>query len=190
MRISKPPEERRQEILDAAMRLFAEKGYEETSMSDIAKELQVVPGLCYRYFDSKQVLFREAVEQYVKECCALALPVIHDRGRTIAQRMDDMANMTLEIEEGARYRAFYHRPENQQLHEQLSEKICEYLMPHVTEEFRDACQRGELNLPYPEVTASYLLHAQIGLMGEGKVPLDKRVQTIRRYAALILEAGV
>ena len=31
-RISKPPEVRRQEILDTAMELFAEKGYEDTSM--------------------------------------------------------------------------------------------------------------------------------------------------------------
>ena len=36
-RISKPPEVRRQEILDTAMELFAEKGYEDTSMADIAR---------------------------------------------------------------------------------------------------------------------------------------------------------
>ena len=43
-RISKPPEERRQEILDTAMRLFTERGYEETSMADIAREMDVVQG--------------------------------------------------------------------------------------------------------------------------------------------------
>ena len=59
-RISKPPEVRRQEILDTAMELFAEKGYEDTSMADIARRMGVVQGLCYRYFDSKRVLFREA----------------------------------------------------------------------------------------------------------------------------------
>ena len=57
-RISKPPEVRRQEILDTAMELFAEKGYEDTSMADIARRMGVVQGLCYRYFDSKRVLFR------------------------------------------------------------------------------------------------------------------------------------
>ena len=67
-RISKPPEVRRQEILDTAMELFAEKGYEDTSMADIARRMGVVQGLCYRYFDSKRVLFREAMEQYVREC--------------------------------------------------------------------------------------------------------------------------
>lgn len=38
MRISKEPEERKQEILETAMQLFAEKGYEKTSISDIAKK--------------------------------------------------------------------------------------------------------------------------------------------------------
>lgn len=50
IRVSKPPEERRQEIMDTAMRVFAEKGYEQTTMRDIASAVGVVPGLCYRYF--------------------------------------------------------------------------------------------------------------------------------------------
>lgn len=56
------------------MELFAEKGYEDTSMADIARRMGVVQGLCYRYFDSKRVLFREAMEQYVRECCAAGCP--------------------------------------------------------------------------------------------------------------------
>ena len=43
MRISKEPEARKQEILETAMKLFAEKGYEKTSISDIAKEMTTFP---------------------------------------------------------------------------------------------------------------------------------------------------
>lgn len=186
-RISKPPEVRRQEILDTAMELFAEKGYEDTSMADIARRMGVVQGLCYRYFDSKRVLFREAMEQYVRECCAAGLPIIHDRSRTIRKRLDDMAALTLETEQNARYHAFYHRPENQSIHEELNWRICAYLTPHVAEELEDACQRGELRLEHPALAASYLLHGQIGLLGEHAVPLEERVALLRRYADRILE---
>ena len=41
MRISKDPAERKQEIIETAMRLFYEKGYEKTSISDIAREMNV-----------------------------------------------------------------------------------------------------------------------------------------------------
>ena len=66
MRISKEPAERKQEIIDTAMRLFYEKGYEKTSISDIAKAMNVAQGLFYRYFPSKEVLFDTAVEQYAQ----------------------------------------------------------------------------------------------------------------------------
>ena len=53
-RITKDPTERRQEILDTALKLFWEKGYEKTSMTEIAQAMQVAQGLCYRYFPSKE----------------------------------------------------------------------------------------------------------------------------------------
>ena len=77
-----------------------------------------------------------------------------------------MAALTLETEQNARYHAFYHRPENQSIHEELNWRICAYLTPHVAEELEDACQRGELRLEHPALAASYLLHGQIGLLGE------------------------
>ena len=64
-RISKEPEVRRQEILDTAMTVFMEKGYEAATMRDIAAAMHVVPGLCYRYFESKQVLYDTVIEQYI-----------------------------------------------------------------------------------------------------------------------------
>lgn len=111
-RITKAPEIRRQELLDTAMELFTNKGYEETSMGDIAKAAGVAQGLCYRYFDSKQKLFQEAMDQYVRTCCSDFLPVIHDRSLTIRQRLDRMAAATLAADRSSKHSAFYHRPEH------------------------------------------------------------------------------
>ena len=47
MREVKAPEVRKLEIMDYAMQLFAKKGYENTTMNDIAKELHIAVGLCY-----------------------------------------------------------------------------------------------------------------------------------------------
>ena len=63
MRISKEPEERKQEILETAIKLFSVNGFEKTSISDIAKEIGIAQGLCYRYFPSKDVLFQSAINE-------------------------------------------------------------------------------------------------------------------------------
>jgi AcrR family transcriptional regulator len=44
---------RRQEILQAAAELFAEKGYQRTSVREIAARAGIAPGTIYLYFDSK-----------------------------------------------------------------------------------------------------------------------------------------
>jgi AcrR family transcriptional regulator len=56
-------EERRRQILDAAVRAFAQKGYHACRVSDIAEEARVAYGLVYHYFESKdavlEAVFRE-----------------------------------------------------------------------------------------------------------------------------------
>lgn len=49
----------RQRILDTALRLFATKGYEKTSMRDIAATAGCSLGLAYRYFASKEDMVLE-----------------------------------------------------------------------------------------------------------------------------------
>ena len=49
-------EETRERILDAALRLFREKGFDETTMRDVAIAAGVATGAAYYYFRSKQDL--------------------------------------------------------------------------------------------------------------------------------------
>ena len=52
--IKKTPDEWRKEILNAAKMLFASKGYEETSISDIMDMVGGAKGMFYRFFQSKE----------------------------------------------------------------------------------------------------------------------------------------
>lgn len=58
---------RREEILDAAARLFARHGYSETDTQFLADQLQVGKGTIYRYFPSKQELFLAAVDRVMRK---------------------------------------------------------------------------------------------------------------------------
>jgi AcrR family transcriptional regulator len=53
----------RSDVIDAAGRLFAERGYHGTSMRDLGKELGLVGSSLYSHVDSKQDLLVEVVEE-------------------------------------------------------------------------------------------------------------------------------
>lgn len=59
--------EKRQLIVAAALRLFADKGYASTSISMIAKEAGISKGLLYNYFESKEELMKTIVTDLVTE---------------------------------------------------------------------------------------------------------------------------
>src|SRR5579864_6613442 len=62
-------ESRKEEILDAATKLFAEHGYVDTDTQLLAEKLQVGKGTLYRYFQSKRELFLAAVDRGMRRLC-------------------------------------------------------------------------------------------------------------------------
>ena len=90
MRVTKEPEVRKQEILDTALKLFGENGYEKTSITDIAKAIGVAQGLCYRYFPSKEALFDSAIEEYADVLVEQFAGAEKDDHKTLRQIIEDM----------------------------------------------------------------------------------------------------
>ncbi|MBZ0177871.1 MAG: TetR/AcrR family transcriptional regulator [Melioribacteraceae bacterium] len=60
-------ERSRQNILNSALKVFAAKGYQETSISDIAIEASISKGLLYNYFSSKEDLTRSVMKMLLIE---------------------------------------------------------------------------------------------------------------------------
>ena len=54
-----PPIDKRRQILDAAIKVFARQGFHSTRVSDIADEAGVAYGLVYHYFKSKEEVLNE-----------------------------------------------------------------------------------------------------------------------------------
>ncbi|HEX6557106.1 MAG TPA: TetR/AcrR family transcriptional regulator [Ktedonobacteraceae bacterium] len=61
-RTPKVVEDRREQIIDAAMRVFSQKGYTRATNKDIAHEAGITPGLIYHYFENKEALFKVIIE--------------------------------------------------------------------------------------------------------------------------------
>jgi AcrR family transcriptional regulator len=82
--------ERKQQLLDAAARLFAEQGYAATRVVDIVEAAGVAKGLFYWYFENKEALFRE-----------LATEIRRRLRRQQAAAMDEDATALVRLLQGA-----------------------------------------------------------------------------------------
>src|SRR5918992_10076 len=56
--------DRREDIVQASLKLFAEKGFHGTSMRDIARAADITEGLIYHYFTNKRDLFTAIIEEH------------------------------------------------------------------------------------------------------------------------------
>ncbi len=59
----KIPREKRDRVLRAALEEFAENGFENTSIQQIAKKAQISVGSVYKYFENKEALFMMVVQE-------------------------------------------------------------------------------------------------------------------------------
>ncbi len=57
----------REKIMEAALELFANKGYQSTSITEIGRKAGISKGLMYHYFDSKEQLLRAMIDAMVQE---------------------------------------------------------------------------------------------------------------------------
>jgi AcrR family transcriptional regulator len=78
---------RRDEILDAASGLFAERGYPDTDVDSVAGRLGVAKGTVYHYFPSKRELFLAAVDRGV----ARLHEFVHARAKAVADPLQQVS---------------------------------------------------------------------------------------------------
>jgi AcrR family transcriptional regulator len=78
---------RREEILDAATRLFAERGYAGASLADIAERVGIRKASLFYHFDTKEAIYAAVLDRLVG---SLREPLerIYDRGGSYAERLD------------------------------------------------------------------------------------------------------
>jgi AcrR family transcriptional regulator len=90
-------EERRKQILQCAVKVFARSNYRGTRMADIAREVGVSEAAIYKYFPKKEAIFLEILEHMSQRIVTFwqeelekkpkALEVLRAMGRTYYERM-------------------------------------------------------------------------------------------------------
>jgi TetR/AcrR family transcriptional regulator, fatty acid metabolism regulator protein len=94
-----PPVDKRRQILDAAIRVFAHQGFHATRVADIADEAEVAYGLVYHYFRSKD----EVLNELFSERWSLLLAAIEEADAGEAPARDKLAAVASFIVESYRH---------------------------------------------------------------------------------------
>jgi TetR/AcrR family fatty acid metabolism transcriptional regulator len=91
--------DKRRQILDAAVRVFARQGFHATRVSDIADEAGVAYGLVYHYFRSKE----EVLNELFAERWSLLLAAIEEADKAGGPHRDRLAAVAMFIVDSYRY---------------------------------------------------------------------------------------
>lgn len=118
---TKQPEVRRDQLLDAAERLFAEKGYADTTVADIADAAGVAKGTFYLYFPSKEhcviALGDRLARGMANRFLAILDPALEQMEKGEASPVEDVVTSLIDesfsyaVEHAQTFRNLFHRPD-------------------------------------------------------------------------------
>jgi AcrR family transcriptional regulator len=187
MRISKEPEVRKREIINTAMRVFTLKGYEETSMADIAKEMNVVPGLCYRYFPSKKELYETALSVYSQELTDPMKEILGDEGLELDKAIERMSEKFLMTDGNEKYHSFFHKSGNEMFHRQLEIKMIHEVLPYLIRLLEHLKGKGTIQTEDVETAATFILYGQLPILNDDSLTPEQKLEKIIPVMKKILD---
>ena len=161
-RISKEPEVRRQEILDTAMWVFMEKGYEHTSIQDIINNLGgLSKGAIYHHFESKEDILIAVTDRMTAESNQM-LAVIRDRSDLSGEEklktiFRESISRPVQNDIFTVAPDFHNNPKLlfSLLHDTIDNAAPNYILPIIRQGISD----GSIKTDYPEQLAELILLA-------------------------------
>ncbi|MNH84584.1 putative HTH-type transcriptional regulator YvdT [compost metagenome] len=157
-RIAKDPQERRNEILDAAMDLFNTKGYEHTSVSDIVKKVGVAQGTFYYYFRSKEEIATAAHERSLSARLEFVKEVTENQDLTAVDKLRRVLLQGFPAPETDQVILEYlHEESNSVLHQKWMVAKITAFTPYLTAIVEQGTEEGVFHLNNPREVTEFLL---------------------------------
>ncbi len=184
MRIVKAAEERRNEILDVAEKLFAEKGFDQASTNDILKEVRIARGTLYYHFKSKEDILDALIGRMCERYIGKTRGIAESRSIPVPQRLAMMIlALNTDHMPGRELVEPFDRPQNALMYQKLRERLLREINPLMAELIREGISIGICRTNYPEEAAEMaMLYSSISFSSlAGLEPEERR----RKIAAFI-----
>lgn len=151
MRVVKEAEERKEEILDAAEKLFGTKGFDNTSTNDILTEVGIARGTLYYHFKSKEEILDGVIRRMTERMMTEAKKIVRNRELPLLERFTK-AILSLNVESQIGYEVMeqVHRPQNALMHRKMQKMLLTGINPIFTELIEEGVRKGICHTDYPE----------------------------------------
>lgn len=175
--MAKTKEERRNEIIETAGKLFEEKGYEQTQVQDIVSEIGVAKGLFYYYFKSKDEVMEELADRYADAIIDAVNKLIDkdiatfDKINRIFQIFIDSAEKKFGIFIGIL------NVKNGITHERIFFNVGKKMVPLVTELILSGNDNGECNCSDPKFITEFLVSGLFNIMNQ--ISPDEKINYLK-----------
>lgn len=133
-RIVKNPDVRRAEIIEAAKKLFEQKGYEQTSVEAIIQEVKIAKGTFYYYFKSKKDILSALVDLIAEDLEAHFKTILNQEHLTAIEKFQLMLRGEEKNEKtNPQVMELLHKVENRELQEELNIKAIDNIAPLIAQ---------------------------------------------------------
>lgn len=137
----KKGEQRKQELLKIAYKMFIEKGYDNTSVDEIIAEAGIAKGTYYYYFPSKEDTLEAVIDMMITEEVANAKGVVASQ-MPIPQKVAAVIYSLRPGQEEQNIAQVVESNENIILHEKLNKRLIEEAVPLLSEVVREGNRAG------------------------------------------------
>ncbi|GAA0375605.1 TetR/AcrR family transcriptional regulator [Paenibacillus motobuensis] len=185
MRVVKDAEERRNEILDAANELFAQKGFDGTSTNDILEKVGIARGTLYYHFKSKEDIMDALIERYSVRLIGAAQEIAVDKSTPVVERIIRVI-MALNISDGSSQEIMehIHKPQNALMHQKIQKVLINGVTPILADIIREGITQGLFNTPFPyECMEMVMIYANT-IFDDDMVPMTNE-ELAHRAQALV-----
>ena len=153
--------EKKEYILNAALELFGQKGFEGTSIRDISKKANVNVAMISYYFGSKEKMFRRIVEQKASQMKEILLELVNNTELTEIEKIDVVIDHYVErIFANPLFHHLLHRELSLNQRTQMHDGIIDVLLKNIMV-IKKVIENGIRNQKFrkvdPEITVATLI---------------------------------
>lgn len=183
MRVVKNPEERREEILDTAERLFASRGYGTTTINDILGAIGIAKGTFYYYYKSKEEVMDAIIMRKIASQVAEAEKVAGDEYLSVNEKVFSFLMMLRE--DGQSAHTAGSRPDNAEMQQKTLVALVRSIGPVMAGVIEQGKREDMFSTEYPLEAVELLLVAVKMIFDESLFTWtpEERTNRARSFAA-------